>query len=360
MLARLRPMARIIGFLLLALLVGLADAEAVPPPERLAVLRRGVNLTNWFRYPPNADISALRGYLTDHAVTALTRAGFTFVRLAVQPDLLERSGGGLDPAHVAALTDSVLRLERQGLGVIVEAHADGWHLEHEPADRSRLLAFWRVVGAALRPMDPRVTFPEIVNEPVFSEDPEGWAAFQQDVLRTIREPLPNSTVILTGSDWGSLNGLLRLRPVADANVAYSFHFYEPMTLTTLAAWRPGADRDALARLPFPVSSSCEGQPEARAYCDQRWDKARIRARVALAGEWARLNHAAVIAGEFGASARLNAPARLAWLTAAREAFEAQSISWALWGLEDVHGFDVPRPPRDPFILDQALLRALGL
>ena len=45
----------------------------------------------------------------------------------------------------------------------------------------------------------------------------------------------------------------RSAPDPDPNVVYSFHLYEPAELTALAAYRPGLDSAALARLPFPAS-----------------------------------------------------------------------------------------------------------
>ncbi len=69
--------------------------------------------------------------------------------------------------------------------------------------------------------------------------------------------LPDDTIVLTGQDWGSIAGLLALTPNPDGNVVYSFHFYDPAELTSLAAYRPGLDRDALARLPFPGSDPAQ-------------------------------------------------------------------------------------------------------
>ena len=37
-------------------------------PERVAALAHGINLTNWFRFPPRADDDALRTYLDDVAI----------------------------------------------------------------------------------------------------------------------------------------------------------------------------------------------------------------------------------------------------------------------------------------------------
>ncbi len=97
----------------------------------------------------------------------------------------------------------------------------------------------------------------------------------------------------------------------------------------------------------------------RFYCAQHWDVPKITARIAEAGAWGQRHHVTVIVGEFGATQRLNAPARLAWLTAVREACERQAIGWALWGYDNSMGFAL-RPPAEHRRLDPALLEALGL
>jgi endoglucanase len=352
--------------LLLALLFCCAwTARAEPAAERLAVLRHGVNITNWFRFPPSQDPAAMRAYLGDSAMQALKRAGFTFVRLAVQPEVLA------GPGMLAALADSLARLQRHGLGVVVSLHPVDWHLETASGDQEKLLAVWRSLAPALRPFDPRLTFVEVLNEPVFPDDPRGWARLQRQLLAEIRASLPANTVVLTGNDWGSIAGLLAMVPEPDPNVVYSFHLYEPAELTALAAYRPGLDTEALARLPFPAGDEAACQAVAnrtsdpptaglmRFYCAQHWDAAKLAARIDAAADWARRNHVALLAGEFGASQRLNAPARLAWLASVRVACEQRSIGWALWGYDDSMGFAL-HPPADSLHLDQGVLQTLGL
>ena len=147
------------------------------------------------------------------------------------------------PAPV--LIAAIRRIQRQGLTVVVSPHPHDWHLETSAADRDRLRAFWQTLAPALQPLDPARTVPEVLNEPVFPGDPAGWAALQHLVLSDIRRALPDATVVLTGQDWGSIGGLLALTPEDDPNVVYSFHFYDPSELTSLAAYRPGLDRAAL-------------------------------------------------------------------------------------------------------------------
>lgn len=347
---------RRIGYWLLFVLLMFAGPAAAEPP---AALRHGINITNWLRYPASRDPAALRYYLDDAAIDQLKRAGFTFVRLPLQSDMLSLPD---------ALTDAVARLQRHGLAVVVPLFPVGWNPEAEPA---RLLATWWSLAPLLRRFNPALTFPEVLNEPVFASDLTAWTALQHQTLAAIRAVLPANTVVLTGADWGSVRGLLALTPETDTNVIYSFHFYDPAELTALGAYRKGLDSAAMARLPFPGEdqSACAATTRTtgdaqtvglmRFYCAQHWDAAKLASRIAQAGDWARRNHANVIAGEFGASDRLIAAARLDWLAAVRIACEQQGIGWALWGYDDSMGFAV-HPPARASRLDPAILRALGL
>jgi hypothetical protein len=313
-----------------------------------APLRRGVNLTNWFRFPPSSDRAALASYLSDAAMAELLACGFDFVRLAVQPSVVWEERIGL-------VAGAVARLHRHGLAVIV-----GPHFGADP-DARALADFWRRLAPALRPLDPRLTVAEVANEPVFAGDADGWAI--------IRASLPGRRVVLTGNDWGSIGGLLALRPVDDPNAIYGFHFYDPPELTSLAAYRPGLDRAALARLPFPVTDAgcvaAEATTDAgtrdlvRTVCAMHWDAGVVVARIGAAASWGARHGVQVLMGEFGASAELNAPARLGWLAAVRQACEARGIGWALWGYDDAMGFGV-RPAGGVPSLDAGVLEALGL
>jgi endoglucanase len=329
-----------------------------------ASLTRGINITAWFRFPANRDPAALAAYLSDQALSDLRAAGFDFVRLAVDPAVAD--------ARRPDLIAAIRRIQHQGLTVIVSPHPHDWHLETSAADRDRLRRFWQTLAPALRSLDPARTVPEVLNEPVFPADPGAWAALQHLVLGDIRQALPDATVVLTGQDWGSIGGLLALTPEIDSNVVYSFHFYDPAELTSLAAYRPGLDRMALARLPFPVDdrSRCEATADASAdagtrdlmryYCALGWDAGRIDAIIDRALAWARLHHVRLLAGEFGASAELNQTARVAWLHTVRDAFQSRGIGWALWGYDDVMGLAVTRPPGPRPRLSPVVLTALGM
>lgn len=341
-----------------------AGARKNPFCDLPVKLVRGINITGWFRFPVSRMPAKLAAYLSDQALADIRTAGFDFVRLSVDPAVVD--------TQPDVLVAAIRRIQRQGLTVVVSPHPQDWHLESDAADRQRLRTFWKTLAPALRPLDPARTVPEVLNEPVFPGDPAAWASLQHLVLADIRQALPNATVVLTGQDWGSIGGLLAAPLEDDANVLYSFHFYDPTELTSLAAYRTGLDRAALARLPFPVDakSNCQATAERSAdaatrelmryYCALGWDVPHITTVIERAATWGRQHHVQLLAGEFGASAALNPAARMAWLKTARDAFESSGVGWALWGYDDVMGLAVSRPPGVRPGLDPAVLTALGM
>ena len=325
-----------------------------------------MNLTGWFLHPGGRDPAALRAWMSDAAMDDLRRAGFTFVRLAIDPAL---AGTAAARALVMA---QIERLSRHGLAVVISIHPTAWHLETDAADRDRLVALWRDLARDTRGLPAAAIVPETLNEPVFHDDPAAWWRLRRAILTAIRAARPDVTVLLTGTDWSAIAGLSDAMTEGDGNVLYEFHFYDPPDLTALAAWRSGLDRAALARLPFPVDdrAGCERIADATAeeatrgvmrfYCANEWNAARVRAELDIAARWAEARHVSLLAGEFGASVALNPAARLAWIRLVRETCESRGIGWALWGYDDSMGFAVPRPPSGRPVLNPDLLQALGL
>lgn len=319
-----------------------------------AVLARGLNISHWLRFPPSNDDATLRSYLDDAAIASLKRAGFTYVRIPVGLEVVMQ-GRHIAPDKLATVLAIIRRVQHAGLGVMVDPHpqqVQNWDFGKNDEARQILLGFWRDLAPALRPLPVALTFPEVVNEPA-DDDPAGWDRFQAQVLQVIRAALPQDTVVLTGTNWSSLDGLLKVKPVADTNVIYTFHTYEPTLLALLGFWDSGIDQATLAaNIPFPVTQracaraiAATRQEHTRSvlqyWCSQPQNDATISAYLQRATDWGRQHAVRVAMTEFGARGILNKPARNAYLAAMRRAAEAQHLPWALWALDDQMGFDRP-------------------
>ena len=364
-----------VGFFLASFPLYAPSAHADISNARSSVLARGINITHWFRFVPNRNAHAMANDVSNSALVALKRSGFTYVRLPVGPEEV-MEGKHIAPDKLRAIVDAVGRIERAGLGVMIEAHPEliqHWNLQTNAQARQMLLAFWGDLAPALKTFPPALTFPELVNEPSMS-DPTEWDALQTRLLAEVRGSLPNDTVVLTGTDWSSINGLLKVKPVADQDVVYSFHSYEPQLLTLLGFWDPAINKKQLAEyMPFPAgsASSCNaqisniGDPHTRAvaqyWCSLHADEASITKNLARATQWGRAHNVSVAMTEFGVSSELNAKARLAYIKAVRKSAERLNLPWALWGLDDQMGLDQKAGGFTSIAqLPQPTLRALGL
>ena len=93
-----------------------------------------------------------------------------------------------------------------------------------------LWQLWRRLAAHYANRDPERVFFEIMNEPEVS-DPYRWAGIQARVAAAIREAAPHNTIIATGPNYSDILDLLTQHPLADGNVIYNFHFYDPHEFT---------------------------------------------------------------------------------------------------------------------------------
>lgn len=316
------------------------------PASRLARLRRGINLSHWFAQSRDYSAKHLRGHTTRGDLDLIRRLGFDHVRFTVEPAPLfdEARPSRLKGEHLRHLDAALDMLMSSGVAVVFDLHpTDEFKLRLRADDRfvSALADFWRSLARHLSRRDPERLFLEILNEPMV-EDPRRWTIVQTRLAAAVREGAPRHTIVATGPRWSAVEQLLLTEPLADGNVVYNFHFYEPHTFTHQGAtW--GADFwPHLKNLPYPSSpervapllSSVESETARAAlkdYGGERWDAARVGREVAAAAEWARRRGVALTCNEFGVYRRYAPPAdRLRWITDARAAFERHGIGWTMW------------------------------
>ena len=330
-----------------------APASADAPSSRLPVLARGLNLAHWLRFPPSADDAALENYLDDADLASIRRAGFTYVRLAVGVEVVMQ-GRHIAPDKLAVIVRVIRRLQKAGLAVMTDPYPQGggnWQLDKNPEAQQILLGYWRDLAPALKRLPVGLTFPELVNEPM--SDPAAWTDLQARLLRVIRTALPDNTIVLTGTGWSSIDGLLKVQPVADRNVIYSFHTYEPSLLTLLGFWDKQIDKnDLAAHIPFPTSpQACHAAAAAarqdhdrgviQYWCSHPQNETTLESDLRRATDWGHAHQVTVMITEIGAVGILNRPARDAYFSAMHQAATNLRLPWALWALDDQMGFDRP-------------------
>jgi aryl-phospho-beta-D-glucosidase BglC (GH1 family) len=313
-------------------------------------------------------------YLTERDADAIRRMGFDNVRLTVEPAPMfdPASPESLPEAYLARLDAAISMFLARGVAVVVDVHPSDEFKTRLGTDDEHVRAFarfWRAFARHLSRFDPDRVFLELLNEPMVT-DAHRWATIQARLVAAAREGAPRHTIIATGANWSSPDELLRVEPVADANVVYAFHFYEPHTFTHQGATWGSPEWKFLTSVPYPstpeiVAPRLAGVTDERAraalahYGEERWNAAHVEAEIARAARWARTHRVAVVCNEFGVYRKYAAPAeREAWLRDVRTALERHKIGWAMW--DYAGGFAVVDRTDGRTTPDPATVRALGL
>jgi endoglucanase len=322
------------------------SSTASPAARRAQWLHRGVNASMWFAQASDYSPTRLRGYTTADDIALMHSMGFDHVRLSIDGDELLRSApaGGLNPVFVAELDTAVKTMLKDDLRVIIDVHpTDEFkrQLRTDDVAVARFCALWSALAGHYAQTDPDRLFFEVLNEPEF-DNAQQWTAVQTRTIAAIRQAAPHHTIIATAERYSGLTDLLTLEPVADSNVIYTFHDYEPFAFTHQGATWTMEQVRRLRRVPYPSSpediaavvsqeQQLIDQHWINSYGLDRWDAARIRSELSFAGKWAALHHVPVYCGEFGVYQAFADPAmRAAWLRDTRTALEEQGIGWAVW------------------------------
>ncbi|HLW93503.1 MAG TPA: cellulase family glycosylhydrolase [Roseiarcus sp.] len=351
-----------------AALASPAKAQSSVAAARVQRLARGFNLPD--QAPLNPDKRPDR--LT---LRWLRERGMTHVRLPFDGEAamsrfsgkttIDAALGDLDRA-----LDLVLGLDfaatvdmHPGAGFAALARADAG------AAIDSLRQAWRVLAERIGKRPPNRVFAEPLNEPPLAD--ATWRAAAESLVAELRGALPDTTFIVGPAPFQRVEALAAWRPFVDVNVAYAFHYYDPMVFTHQGLTWDASDPIArLADVPFPselddprmrrVIDALRARGDRplvdeveRAYAAP-WTKATIERQFAPLAAWSKAHAAAVVLNEFGVL-RFKAPrsSRLEWLRDVREVAEASGFGWAHWDYRE--GFGLLNESGQP---DAALIDAL--
>lgn len=343
---------------------------------RFQQLAKGINLSHWF-----GQVYDPKGYTPAHFDTFITAAdidlirdlGFTHVRLSVEPKpMLDwDQPGELNADYIAHLDAALDMILARELAVIVDihAHADfNTALANQPGRDDAFVHFWSKLAAHLSGRDPERVFLEVLNEPILGADK--WHPLQARAIAAIRAAAPEHTIIATGHAWTGLNELLKLAPVADRNVVYNFHYYDPGLFTHQGAnwgWVTWAHSKGT---PYPLTSESirdvlptieheQTRKELAHAGTQNWDAQRIDQDMARAAAWANEHGVRITCNEFGVYRQFSDPNdRAQWIRDVRQACEKHGIGWAMW--DYAGGFSLVSREKGRPMADPLTVEALGL
>jgi endoglucanase len=355
---------------------GVSQSPLAVPASRLAHLRRGINLSEWF-----AQVYDPKGYTKDHFqnwtttvdIALIKSAGFDHVRLSVnpQPMFTNNRPEAIPQEYLSYLDAAVKMILDQGLNVVIDLHPDDDFKARLKDDDfvQQLGDFWRALARHYASWDSERVFFEIMNEPEVS-DPYRWFGIQAKLAAAIREGAPQHTIIAAGSRYSNDDQFLFLEPIHDLNVIYNFHFYYPHIFTHQGAtwglnywhWLRGVRYPSTPENAAQVATSVPDAVDRLAvirYGQEHWDAARIDAEISQVADWAKQHGVPVVCNEFGVYRNFAAPHdRAAWIKDVRTSLERHNIGWAMWDYSG--GFGVATKKDGKATLDENIVNALGL
>jgi endoglucanase len=363
-----------------------ADGQpASAPTARLALpLRRGISLDRQFRQIPPEPIMRF----TREDIRLIKSSGFEFVKLIVNPEPL-MNGEHLDAQKREYLREIVAQVVDEGLPVVVCLHPE-WEFKKrilgEQTAFAEFLVFLQEVSQFLAERwTPQQLVLQLMTEPVTDKIP--WNELQPQMWHVARKAMPGHTLVLAGDQVGKIEGLITTQPVDDANVLYSFTFYDPFLFTLQGAeWLTPGWWGQLGPVPYPSSpeimaanksailDKISADPPSwrvdvaghlEGYGAQRWNSETLTARIALLDQWNRSHGGGlkIWCAEFGCYQQTVRPEdRYQYLRDVRTAFERFNIGWAYWSYNET--LTMMSEPRQPFgpaakqTPDPQLLKAL--
>ncbi len=357
---------------LVACSLGSAVAQGVPK-SRLEKLGSGVNITRWFQWGGSGS-DHFRTYIGDDELAMMKRMGIRNVRLCFSPQFLYDPASPAEPIadHLALYEDAIRRIEAHGMAVVVDPHNTVQpRMEQDGPWRDGFPAFWGALAAKLKHFDPEMTFFEVVNEPVFDKSEDRWFSLQEKLVAAIRKSAPKHTIVCTGPNWGGIDGLLKLNPFADRNIVYSFHFYDPFTFTHQGATWSGRVPPLLKGVPYPSTpeavadvvartDDAEAKGWIRGYGDERWNREKLKQRLARVLEWGKRHSVPLYCGEFGVYTPNTPPeSRANWFRDFSSVLRESGVGFAAWGWDDVFSFGRKLVDGRP-VIDTVPIETLGL
>ncbi|MBO6900251.1 MAG: cellulase family glycosylhydrolase [Rhizobiaceae bacterium] len=327
--------------------------EGFPNPALVSTMQRGVNLPNWDHPDPAArptteQLRAVRGH------------GFTHIRLLVErPPLAD---GEAQQEFAQALFEQIVLLLSMDYTVSVDLHAGHLaerYLDEGPdAARTFLSGIWRRLAPVIRVFDRELVAVELLNEPPANADV--WEETARGLVADIRQWLPDHTIIVGPAGPQRFDALAHMEPLADSNIIYAVHYYDPFLFTHQGATWGGPDDPLqyIAGLPFPAhldddavqasisalenSGRSDLAYELADQLVQPWTEAGIADAFSVMADWRQRTGQPVVVNEFGTLSFV-APrhSRLAWLAAVSRQAAAACIGWTHWDFQDGFGLMDP-------------------
>lgn len=348
----------------------LVPSTAVPDRyEQARRLGKGINFGNALEAPVEGEWGMI---LQESYFRLVAEAGFDTVRIPIRWSAHAQNNAPytIEASFFQRIDWVIDQALSNQLNVVINMHHYDDLFDKPNQHKERFVKMWESIAARYKDEPTQIYF-ELLNEPHGNLTKSLWENLMADTILAIRRIDNVHTIILSGAEWGGVNGLANLKiPEGEQNIICTFHLYDPMLFThqgaswvseeygTLGVVWPGPPPEEMSPIPAAVNVNWVytwfSQYNAFPYeTNPAGPKPIVRTF-----EWAERQRESLECplwlGEFGAYEKADMRSRINWTSFIREQAEARDIPWAYW--EFGAGFGIY--DRDNEQWNEGLLKAL--
>jgi endoglucanase len=327
--------------------------------EVAKLLKKGVNITHWFRYGDKTK-SNYMDYMSDKDIKSIKELGFDHVRLPIDVSEFYTNSNMYDYLGLA-----VKKITDQGLVVIVDGHSENLNtsLETNPSARQKYKTFWTQLSERLKGFDYNKVYIEPYNEPVFQNNTKLWSQFQLELHQVIRKVLPNNTIVLTANNKSYFNSFADIELPKDSNIMLDIHYYSEFVYTHQGVDFSSRFLQNVKGLAYPydrvncnkilnAQTDQDTKEKVQEYCNNQTNYTKQKDLIEKNIKPLQDKGYKVIIGEYGAFAcqkdiaqvteKIIKDSKVQYLSDVSKAFDELNIPNTLWGYDDCFGLNAKK------------------
>ncbi|WP_157740976.1 glycoside hydrolase family 5 protein [Mucilaginibacter xinganensis] len=290
--------------------VFIAKSNPTPPISRLLAFKRAKSLDNgisisWYEQTWNKEVLA-KTPLKPADFVLLKQLGFKSLRLPVAFSHFEAQQIPVEQLFTH-IDKFVKQCSFYGFKVIIDNHGGSLNDSNFSAETQKLINLWTKLTKRYLHVNHDVLFFELYNEPPHM-NPQIWKDAAYNIVTAIRKVDKERTLIIGASNYNSIYELSRFVRLADENVVYTFHFYEPFLFTHQGAEWVG-DQESTVEVPFPyntetfppINPKAKNTDGEKNYNKYKFDgnEQSVRDKLQIVKAWSNKYYVPILCGEYG-------------------------------------------------------------
>jgi endoglucanase len=272
----------------------------------------------------------------------LKKLGFKSIRLPVAFEYFENEHVP-DKRLFSKIDCAVRQCDLYGFKLIIDYHNGNFNENNYLTETPRIINLWLKLTKRYSHVSGDKLFFEPYNEPPHM-NPQIWKDAVYNIVTAIRKIDKQRTLIVGASNYNSIYELSRFVRLADDNIIYTFHFYEPFLFTHQgAAW--AGDQESTIGVPFPYNAekfpvinpkakNTDGEKNYNQY-PRDGNEQSVMDKLQLIKSWSDKYDVPILCGEYGVYNKYaDLDSRCRYIKAVHQSLKTLKIPGMLWDYND--------------------------